>query len=220
MAISQPYPNTGTYFNKGGDPVGNTNSGLSTQIIIKVNSTPVGALQKLTVAQARPLERISEIGTDGVIEIVPKGPTTFDLTATRLVFDQVRLPEAFARAFRFINAQRLPFDIEIMDLSGVTDPGAALDSAAGIVTMTYKNCWFTSYSTPYAADNYLITEDATMWCETAYINNIDGVPNTSGARTIPAQTDNKGIETDVNKGSSQRRGSMDVSGLLNSVFKS
>src|SRR5271157_1655295 len=101
-------------------------TGLSTQIVIKVSGVPVGALQNLTVNQARPLERIKEIGTDGCIEIVPSGITTFELTASRIVFDEVRLPEAFLRGFRFINAQRLPFDIEIYDLSAITPAGTGL----------------------------------------------------------------------------------------------
>ena len=224
MAIDPNYPNTGTYFDgaqtgggagggpKGGTPwAGRTNSGLSTQIIIKVCGAPVGALQKLSVSQTRPLERVKEIGTDGVIEIVPNGATIFELSATRIVFDQVRLPEAFLRAFRFINSQRAPFDIDVMDLSG-----------GGIVTMTYKNCWFTTYSTPYQSDTYLITEDATLWCETAFLVDPTGAGGVPGGSPRGydglSQTDNDGIEKTVNMGDQGRRGSMDVAGLLGSVF--
>lgn len=215
------YPNTGTQFD-GGKSTAATNSGLSTQILIKVDKVYVGALQRLTVNQTRPLERVKEIGTDGVIEIVPNGPTTFELTASRIVFDQVRLPESFARAFRFINSQRIPFDIEVFDLSNVTPPGGVGDlnstanvntKATGIVTMKYVNCWFTSYSTPYQADTYLITEEATLWCETAHLVNAPG--GIVGVRPIIQQTDNKNIERITNNGG--RRGSMDVSGLLNSL---
>lgn len=85
------FPNTGSNINDGH----RTSSGLSTQIIIKVSNNPVGALQQLSVAQNRPLQRIQEIGTDGVIEIVPNSATTFELTANRIVFDQLRLPESF-----------------------------------------------------------------------------------------------------------------------------
>jgi hypothetical protein len=220
--MAQFTPNTGTLLDAGND-IGTTNSGLSTQIIIKVGSTAVGALQRLSVAQARPLERIKEIGTDGVIEIVPNGPTTFELTATRIVFDQIRLPEAFLRGFRFINAQRIPFDIEVLDLSGIKTVGAlnltTPSGTDGIVSMTYKNCWFASYTTPYAADTYLISEEATIWCETAYVTDPKTSPNydANGPRALRAQTDSAAIETTVNQGA--RRGSMDVSGLLNSVFR-
>ncbi|MFA5023438.1 MAG: hypothetical protein WC523_00575 [Patescibacteria group bacterium] len=212
--IEQTFPNTGSAVN-----VRAPNTGLSTQIIIKVSGTAVGALQRLTVTQNRPLERIKEVGTDGVIEIVPNGPTTFELSASRIVFDQVRLPEAFLRGFRFINAQRLPFDIEILDMSSVKTPGTDISNAPEIVVATYKNCWFTTYSTPYTADNYVITEEATMWCETAYISSPTGefdIPNSGGARGLQSQTDTSTIEHSVNSGS--RRGSLDVAGLVNSVF--
>jgi len=214
MAIQQSFPNTGSAVG-----IFQPNTGLSTQIIIKVAGTHVGALQKLTVTQNRPLERVKEVGTDGVIEIVPNGPTTFELSATRIVFDQVRLPEAFLRGFRFINSQRLPFDIEVIDLSGVTDPGGDISSSSSIVTMTYKNCWFTSYTTPYTVDNYVITEDATMWCETGFLSSPAGefdIPNGGGLRGLKAQTDTKTIERAVNQGG--RRGSMDVAGLTASIF--
>jgi len=202
------FPNTGSFIEAGN----RTNSGLSTQIIIKVYNSPVGALQNLAVAQNRPLQRIQEIGTDGVIEIVPNGATTYELTANRVVFDQLRLPESFSRGFRFIAAQRVPFDIDIIDVSG-TDPNTPDDDSNKVV-MTYKNCWFTRYETPYAADNYIITESATMWCETAYLVQIgrDG-----SLRPVDRQVDNAGIEADVNFGN--RRGSLDATGLVNSLFE-
>lgn len=214
MAIQQSFPNTGSAVG-----VFQPNTGLSTQIIVKVSGVPVGALQNLTVNQTRPLDRIKEIGTDGCIEIVPNGITTFELTASRIVFDQVRLPEAFLRGFRFINAQRLPFDIEILDLSGVKNPGEDISSDNSIVTMTYKNCWFSAYSTPYTVDNYVITETATIQCETAFLSQPPGeydIPNSGGLRGLEAQTDTMTIERVVNHG--QRRGSLDVAGLTASIF--
>jgi len=220
------FPNTGSLVG-GHDGSGSTqhnaiNSTLSTQIIIKVEDTPVGALQRLTVAQNRPLQRIQEIGTDGVIEIVPNNATTFELTADRIVFDQLRLPEAFKRGFRFINSQRLPFDILVIDLSN-TGPDAKLtDDLEGSVAMTYRNCWFTRYDTPYAADNYVITETASIWCETAFINfpteaGDNQIPNGGGLRAVQPQTDGADIEGAVNWGHS--RGSLDASGLVNSIFE-
>jgi len=193
----------------------NTNTGLSTQIIIKVHDQAVGALQSLRVTQGRNLERIKEIGTDGVIEIVPNQATTFELEATRIVFDQLRLPEAFSRGFRFINAQRVPFNIEVFDISSIAPPGSSTDSP-GVVVMTYKNCWFNRYDTPYAADNYLITETAGIWAETAYISNLQGIDIPANSRGFDAQTDTENIERSVNLG--QRRGSLDASGLINSIF--
>ena len=219
------FPNTGTLVGghaaSGSDQHNAINSTLSTQIIIKVDDTPIGALQRLAVSQNRPLQRIQEIGTDGVVEIVPIGATTFELTADRIVFDQLRLPEAFKRGFRFINAQRLPFDILVIDFSA-TDPDADVDGT-GHVAMTYRNCWFTRYDTPYAADNYIITETASIWCETAFISfpteaGNNSIPNAGGLRGVEPQTDGASIEPAVNWG--HRRGSMDASGLVKSVFGS
>lgn len=209
-------PNTGSLLNEG-----RTNSGLSTQIIIKINNVPVGALQELTVRQNRGLYRVPEIGTDGFIEIVPNSGTTYELSARRVVFDQLRLPESFSRGFRFIAAQRIAFDIDVFDISSVTVNPANADpsDSNGTVVMTYKNCWFNTYETPYAADNYLITESATIWAETAFISNLSNtttIPNGGGKRGIIAETDAEGIEVSVNHGG--RRGSLDASGLFNSLF--
>lgn len=207
------WPNTQSNIEAGN----RTNTGLSTQIIIKVFDNPVGALQRLTVSQNRPLQRIPEIGTDGIIEIIPNAATTYELSADRVVFDQLRLPEAFSRGFRFIAAQRIPFDIDVIDISG-TEPNA---NTAGTdenkTVMTYKNCWFTRYETPYAADNYVVTETAQLWCETAYLVQVgrDG-PINSSLRPIRVQTDGAGVESDVNSG--KRRGALDAAGIVMSLF--
>lgn len=203
------FPNTGTQF------FGQrTNSGLSTQIIVKVNNNPIGALQNLTVNQNRPLKRINEIGTDGNIEIVPQSSPTYDLSVNRIVFDQLRLPEAFSRAFRFIGAQRVPFDIDIFDMQANQ---AGQSEGAGLIVMTFTNCWFNTYTTPYTVDDYTIIETATIWAETASVKGVESSfqrPET--LRDIVTQTDSVGIESATNTG--RRRGSLDAGGILNSLF--
>ena len=210
------FPNTGSIL----DTVtgqASTNTGLSTQIVIRVNNQAVGALQSLRVSQNRGLQRISEIGTDGVIEIVPNKATEYEITAERVVFDQLRLPESLSRGFRFISAQRVPFDIDIFDIANVNPPaGPQTASSTGVVVMTYKNCWFTRYETPYAAENYVITESATIWAETAYISNLQGIDIPNNIRGLVAQTDAQNIERQTNLGAS--RGSLSYSGIYNSIF--
>lgn len=211
--------NTGTTLDANdGSP--RTASTLSTQIIIKVGNNPVGALQSLSVTQNRGLERIKEIGTDGIIEIVPREATTYELRITRVVFDLLRMPEAFSRGFRFIAGQRMPFDIEIFDVSNADENAALGDdlaSDAKIVGMTYRNCWFSSYETPYQADNYVITETATIWAESAFVGSGLGSGNTpESIRGLESQTDNGGVEGEVNTGG--RLGSMSAAGLVNSIF--
>jgi len=218
------YPNTGSLLAQPASGSTNfTNSGLSTQIIIRVNNQPVGALQTLTANQSRNIQRITEIGTDGVIEAVPNKATEYELDATRIVFDNLRLPEAFSRAFRFIGAQRLPFDIDIYDISNtapnIVNAVNAGDNSSGIVVMTYKNCWFTNYSTPYQATDYIITETAKIIAETAFIPfPFGGLSSDSmGLRGLRAQTDRPtNVESSTNAGG--RRGALDASGLLNTIF--
>lgn len=212
------FPNTESTILRGlGDSEeGRTSTGLSTQIIIKVNNIPVGALQNLNVNQARPLIDVKEVGTDGIIEIVPNGATTFELSATRVVFDQLRLPEAFARSFRFINAQRIPFDIDIFDINNADEQNAAVDAgASGIIVMKYVNCWFSNYTTPYTSETYLISETATIRAETGYVSS-GGSPPPNLRGELFAQQDNGGIESAANTGS--RRGGVDAAGLLNAIF--
>jgi hypothetical protein len=212
--MSNTFPNTGT------SRESTMQSTLSTNIIVKVGKDAVGAIQRLTVNQTRPLQAIKELGTDGIIELVPSGATTFSLEVERVVFDQLRLPEAFSRGFRFINAQRLPFDILVIDFSG-TEPNASVDGPLS-VSVIYKNCWFERYSTPYQSDNYIITETASIQCETAYLSTPDkpengnAIPNGGGLRGIKPQTDSADIESNTNYGG--RRGAMDASGLIKSIF--
>lgn len=93
---------------------------LSTQIIVQASvgdgsRVVVGAIQTLAPTETRPLVRISELGTDGVLQVVPNAAFTVELAVTRLVFDFRRLPAAFGRSFRHIHAQRNPFDIVVTD---------------------------------------------------------------------------------------------------------
>lgn len=212
------FPNTGSQIERtGAGTQGQTTTGLSTQIIIKVNGVAVGALQSLSVAQTRGLERVREIGVDGVIEIVPNRATEYVITANRIVFDALRLPEAFSRGFRFIAAQRIPFDIEIYDMGSMDPNVSANEKSQGIVVMTYKNCWFTEYTTPYNADNYIITETSTIWAETAFVT-FPAEEYPEHLRSFEYQTDkNAGVEKEVNFG--HRRGALDASGIIKSVFE-
>lgn len=207
-------PNTQSTINATDQNRDLTSTGLSTQIIIMVNDNPVGALQSLSVSQRRGLARVRELGTDGVIEIIPNAPTEFDLRASRVVFDQLRLPEAFSRGFRMINAQRIPFTIKVFDIGKTSANAEIKEDTSNIVVMTYEGCWFTSYETPYNVDNYVITETADIWAETGYVS--EGATGLSARSLMGFETDSDGVETSVNEG--ERRGSLDVGGLFDAVF--
>ena len=68
------YPRTGSILDS------TTRTALSTQIIIMVNNEPVGAVQSFSEKQDRSNKRISEVGTDGTIEIVPSSAAKITLT--------------------------------------------------------------------------------------------------------------------------------------------
>jgi hypothetical protein len=207
------YPSTGTLFDGSPPPEtgGRTRAGLSTQIIVYVNNEPVGAIQSFQEAQTRPLKSMSEVGTDGLIEIVPQGPSTFNLTIQRIVFDGLSLPEAFSRGFRNIQSQRMPFDIVVIDkFTG--------DGNNAVVT-TYHNCWFTSLGKSYTSSDYTITESATVHCEhistTRAGEAIALSQGTQGSREIPGRNIDS-IETAADSG--ERRGSLDFPGLISAAY--
>lgn len=197
------YPKTGSTLQS------NISAGLSTQIVVKVGSDTVGALQSLEVRQNRPLTRIVELGLDGTLEIVPTQRAEVTLNVRRIVFDRLRLPEAFERGFLNIKSQRLPFDILVIDQTGGDNELA--------ITHQYVNCWFQDYATPYGADNYLITESATIWAEDvssrlgANANAAQG-----GARDMKPQIEEIEREADIGN----RRGTLDAPGLITAAFSS
>lgn len=198
------YPQTGSTLQS------NISTSLSTQIVVKVGNDTVGALQALEVRQNRPLTRLVELGLDGTLEVVPTQRTEVTLTVRRIVFDRLRVAEAFERGYLNIKSQRLPFDILIIDQSGGEGNQA--------ITHTYKNCWFQDISTPYNADNYIITESATIWAE--------DVSSNPGSTKEPAAEggirDMKPVKNDIERDadSGGRRGTLDAPGLVTAAFSS
>jgi len=154
--------------------------GLSTQIIIEAQDLngqfrAIGAIQNLSPTETRPLQRIGEVGTDAVIQITPTSFTSVSLEVTRIVFDYQRLPAAFQRGFRHIHAQRVPFDIQVRDYNPYqeisTTPG---QSTNFVLTTRYVNCWLARYSSPYTAENFIITETATIEAEHVFDEPVGG----------------------------------------------
>lgn len=207
------YPSTSTIFdNKNLTTGGTTRTGLSTQIIIYVNGEPVGAVQSFQETQSRSNKKIAEVGTDGWIEIVPQAPATVSLTVSRIVFDGLSLPESFSRGYKNIHAQRIPFDIVVIDKFA----GAGDD--AKVVT-TYHNCWFNNLSKSYTVSDYTITESANVDCEFVSCER-NGEPvaasqGVGGSREIPV-TDIDAVEQAADKG--DRRGVLDFPGLISAAY--
>lgn len=208
------YSNTQSVFDSSGG--GSTRTGLSTQIIVMVNGNPVGAIQSFGQTQQRSTRPITEVGTDGVIEIVPSSATQISLSIQRIMFDGLSLPEAFSRGFVNIAAQRIPFDIVVIDRSA-TDPSNAIGTDNERVTV-YKNCWFTNLSKTFSSQDYIVSETASVQCETVYsMKAIDSSPvaDTQELRGLTAAEDEYGIEQLVDSGAivSSQRGAMGAAGI-------
>lgn len=209
------YPATGSRLTSG------ISTTLSTQIIIQVEMAdgsivPVGAIQSLSEKQSRGLARIVEIGTDGVIEIVPNKATEFTISLERTMFDGLSLPEAFGRGFRNIQSQRFPFNIQVVDVSAaIVDASGTAGKDTTTIT-TYHNCWFNSASTPLKADNYIIMQSAEVWAEFITSTRSSGPVAASqaagGGRAILTPNSVDVIEGQVD--SSRRLGAMDYAGLI------
>ncbi len=191
-----------------------TRTGLSTQVLIYVNNEPVGAIQSFQITQNRPTKSVQEVGTDGIIEIVPSGATTYAISVNRVVFDGLSLPEAMSRSWVNIASQRIPFDIVIFDrFLGSEDQE--------VVVTTLHNCWFKSIGKQFQASDYVIAENASLECEfISSTRNGDAVAETQGqhdSRVIGSrQVDNSGAEQQADTG--KTRGAMDFPGIIQAAY--
>lgn len=181
-----------------------TGVGLSTQIIIKVNGNPVGAIQTLSVRENRTITMVDEVGTDGHIDSAPTKSTDISGTCRRVRFNRMRVSEALGRDFLHTHAQRIPFDIEIYD----TWLG---DGSKSIVTVI-KNVWIQNLSYDYGVDNWLVF-DTMEWVAEAISSNING-----GNVVTRATAQVNQFELDADKGST--RGTMSSPGLIDDWFSS
>jgi hypothetical protein len=213
MAVPEGYPATQTMFDGGATTQGSkTRTGLSTQIIIYVNNQPVGAIQSFQETQTRQNKKIAEVGTDGWIEIVPQSPGTVALTVSRIVFDGLSLPESFSRGYKNIHAQRIPFDIVVIDkFAGAGD--------AHKVVTTYHNCWFNNLSKSYTVNDYSITESANVDCEfVSSERSGEPVANSQGAG---GGRKHEFVDIDSTEQSADigdRRGVLDFPGLISAAY--
>jgi len=194
------YPATGSTIDR------RIRTGLSPFILVRVGGEAVGAIQSLTANEQRGVVRVQELGTDGVIELTPNAPAQVSLQVQRLVFDNLRLPPAFKRGFAHIQAQRLPFDVAVYDRTH----GSC--SNIGNQVIIYRNCYFESYSTTYASNNYQITENATIAAQ--YVENL--LPETADSNERGLQPDMHRIENEANLGI--RLGTLDYPDLIDEFW--
>lgn len=184
-----------------------TRTGLSTNIVIKVGSTAVGAIQSLSVRENRSVLMIDEVGTDGHIDSVPNKSAEFSGECRRIRYDRLRATEAFGRDFLHVHAQRIPFDIDIYDnYNG--------DGSNAIIT-TIRNVWITSISYAYQTSDFVIVDDVSFVAEAMYSTLNGGNAATGGERGNQILQINS-TEQAADVGS--LRGTLSVPGLLSDFF--
>lgn len=221
-------PNTGSTLalNTG---VNKTSTALTTNILILVNGTAVGAVQTLGVTETRNIKSIEEIGTDGVIDSVPQSATKISVNCSRVRFDRLRIAEAFGRGFIHPQSQVYPFDIVILDKQ-------KRDEKSQISTVI-KNCWINQISYTYNATDFTITEQMNCNAETIFsflnggsssvaggvpvavggernIQHFGAGPNGLGTLLMGTNGSANNIEQLTDVGSNGRRGSLDAAGLI------
>jgi len=143
-----------------------TFTSVSTNIIIKVGDTPVGAIRSLSVNENRRISMIDEVGTDGHVDSVPSQSTNITGSCQRTRFNNLRMAAAFSRGYVHVHSQRIPFDIDIIDIFAGSDPGTH-------ITTTIKNVWISKISYTFRSDDFVIVED--MDWEAEAISSILGV---------------------------------------------
>lgn len=206
-----PYPLTKSRLTDGGK--NRTGTSLSTNIIIKVGSETIGAIQSLQITESRNIRMIEELGTDGHIDSAPNKSVDISGSCTRIRFDRLRIFEAFSRGYSHLHAQRYPFDIEIIDIqNAASDSANPLESENTIITVV-KNVWFNNIQYQYQAGEFVISETAQFQAETIQSFLVGGTKNinTGGTRNLQAFKD--AIELEADRGG--RRGAMDAPGLIN-----
>jgi hypothetical protein len=203
--MTSNYPQTGsTLYSATGNL--NTRTAISTNILIKVGPSTVGAIQTINVDEERKISMIDEVGTDGHIDGVPSASTNISGSCKRIRFDRMRIAEAFSRGFVHTHSQRFPFDIVIIDnWNGAGN--------ASIVTVL-EGVWISKISYAYGKDDWVISDDMTWQAQTTSSTLANGPAATGGDRNIPLAIDPIEQAADIG----QRRGSLDYPGLLSSFL--
>lgn len=182
-----------------------TSTGISTNIIILVNNTPVGAVQSLAITERRPIRMIDEVGTDGHVDSVPNQSTNVTGTCQRVRFDRLRIAEAFSRGFVHAKSQQYPFDLIILDKQ-------KRDQGSQISTII-KNVWISEISYTYQVSDWVITDTMNWEAEDIFsiLNNGSNVPVAVGGELGIKHSQ---IPTETLADTGARRGSLDGAGLI------
>ena len=187
-----------------------TFTGLSTNILIRIGTTTVGAVQELQVTERRNIQMIDELGYDGHIDSAPTKATDINGSCTRIRYDRLRMAEAFARGYIHVASQRIPFDMVIIDKWN--------GDAQNAVITTIKNVWIEQIGYSYSAGQFIITDTMSWQAEAIYSTQNGTNAATGGVRGIQFNSDS--VERETDRGA--RRGALtNVEGetaLINTAF--
>jgi len=210
------YPHTQSILEDAGRNV--TRTAVSTQIIIQVDGNPIGAIKTLGINENRSIKMIDEVGTDGHIDSVPDKSTDIEGDCKRTRFDGLRIASAFSRGYVHAAAQRIPFDIVILDIFAADEDDAdGFNAADNVITTVIKNVWISKIGVNYSSDDFVIVEDMGWKAERIFSYLGQGnssVPSAAAARQIPIIDDDP-FERQADIG--ERRGALDAAGLINVV---
>jgi hypothetical protein len=205
--VTFPFPTTGSTISLDGHD--NTNTGISTNILITVGPNPVGAVQDLTLTETRPIRMIDEVGTDGHIDSVPNMSTNIKGTCKRIRYDRMHITEAFSRGYLHAHSQRVPFDIVIIDSWN----GNALnfaDTSQDIIT-TIKNVWINEISFTYQVSDWVIVDNMSFEAETMF-------STLGGSQTPAAQGGTRGIPLAILSPASDIEQAADIGSLRGGLY--
>jgi hypothetical protein len=198
-------------YNANGEGFAATKTHLSTNINILVNGVAVAAVQDINWEERRDVRQIDEIGTDGHIDSAPSKSTEISGSCSRVRFDGQRITEAFMRGFIHVSAQRIPFDITIIDKFAASNN----DDSSSFITTTVHNVWITGVSTKYSAGDFVIIDSMNWVAESisSVKNNgpVVGAVNNGGV-TMSGEFELNSFEQEADTG--LYRGSLDAPGLL------
>jgi hypothetical protein len=199
-----------------------TSTAISTNIIVMVNNTAVGAIQSMQISEKRSIKMIDEVGTDGHIDSVPNQSTNVTGSCQRVRFDRLRIAEAFSRGFVHVKSQVYPFDIVILDKQK-----AATGSQ---ISTVIQNVWIEGIDYTYQINDWVITDTMTWQAETIYsvLNNGNASPvavggelgiqhmgaGPNGILNIISGGGVVNIEQLADTGNGGYRGALDASGLI------
>lgn len=178
-----------------------TGTHVSTNIVLTIDGLPIGAVSSFDFSESRQIATVDEIGTDGHIDSVPSKSTDIKGSCSRTRFGGKRIAEAFYRGFVHVSAQRVPFDITVMDFIRGAD-------ANQIVTTVIENVWISDIQSKYSADNFVIVDNMSWVAESihSYINGGDS------AILDPSLVYLNQFEKEADTG--LYRGSLDGAGLI------